>query len=489
MRAALFAVLASLALPTAAHASLVQGVPTNVQGAFWEDASIGGDNHMGWGYSGSEVQPMAITFGTTLTNAASDPFSVCGYASTTTGWLRAYQISGSHCPAGAPAAGQNGWFEYVIANHSSSTAPGFLPFFNRYHLMDLQRFALVPLPTSAGGPAGAATAWDTDWGTCLAYDEDGMGCEQHENAALPLSTLIAGGVTKTTQEQDPAPDAERIVLPAAAMSRFPDGRYQIVAIANPYDEFAGGSSVACTTISLSGVGDYAPVATQVGGAPATCYVPTNRPAAVTGPGGRDPMAGAAPTTPACELHVDDPTDPDDVPGHCWAHMPKSNAPGDPLAPHPLVRSNANALLDQYVTPTSTVAVAQGGAPAILPAPSVGTTAPTTIAEGRPPVVIAASGTPTLTRRLALADTATALRKEFGTGLSRTRTTCKLHGTSAATCTVSWHKHAASYSGRLWVRYLTAAPRPRWEYRLDVTRRAPHHRAQAVRRVYRTGGLL
>src|SRR6185503_3251728 len=62
-RVALVTVLAALALPAAAHASLLQGRPTNVQGAFWDDESIGGDDHMGWGHAGSEVQPMAVTVG------------------------------------------------------------------------------------------------------------------------------------------------------------------------------------------------------------------------------------------------------------------------------------------------------------------------------------------------------------------------------------------------------------------------------------------
>ena len=54
-RIALTAAVASLslaALPAGAHAALVQGQPQNVQGGYFDDHSIGGDNHLGWGYSG-----------------------------------------------------------------------------------------------------------------------------------------------------------------------------------------------------------------------------------------------------------------------------------------------------------------------------------------------------------------------------------------------------------------------------------------------------
>src|SRR6185312_571740 len=155
------------------------------------------------------------------------------------------------------------------------------PLFNRWHLMDLQRFALVPLPTSLGGPAGAYTAWDTTWGTCLSDGGPSMDCVQDATPAEPLATSIPAGAAKTTQELNPAPDAERIAIPDQARTAFPDGAYQVVAISNPYGQYGGGPSIACTTITLSGMAAYAPVVTQVGGQPPTCYVPATMLAGLT----------------------------------------------------------------------------------------------------------------------------------------------------------------------------------------------------------------
>ena len=64
--------------------------------------------------------------------------------------------------------------------------------FNRWHLMDLQRFALVPLPTSLGGPAGAYTAWDTTWGTCLSDGGPSMDCTQDPGGGNALDEHPGG---------------------------------------------------------------------------------------------------------------------------------------------------------------------------------------------------------------------------------------------------------------------------------------------------------
>jgi len=214
-RIALTAALASLSvavLPSGAHAALVQGQPQNVVGGFFDDHSIGGDNHLGWDYGTSQSEPLAITFGTTLTNTGPDQFRVCGY-NRNGGWMQAFQVAAATCPATSAGAGaQDGWFRYVTANHSDATPP----LFNRWHLMDLQRFALVPLPTSLGGPAGAYTAWDTTWGTCLSDGGPSMDCVQDATPAEPLPTSIPAGSAKTTQELNPAPDAERIAIPDQA---------------------------------------------------------------------------------------------------------------------------------------------------------------------------------------------------------------------------------------------------------------------------------
>ena len=284
-RIALAAALVSLTVPAAAHADLIQGAPSQVQGGYFDDHSIGTDNHMGWSYSGSDSEPLAITFGTTLTNSSGSPLRVCGYASgTSAGWMLAFEVSGA-CPGAAPT-GQDGWFRYITANHDDPARH----LFNRWHVMDLQRFALVPLPASAGGPAGASTAWDTYWGTCLSDGGESMDCEQSE-AAATLSTAIAAGAAKTTQELNPAPDAERIAIPADAIGQFPDGLYQVVAIANPYGQYSGPRSIACTTISLSGLGAYAPVATQVERDADHVLCPRHHPGRAHGAGGTRPDDG------------------------------------------------------------------------------------------------------------------------------------------------------------------------------------------------------
>jgi hypothetical protein len=460
---ALATVLFSLTLPAAAHADLVQSPPTAVQGGYFDDHSIGTDNHMGWGFSGSDVEPLAITFGSTLTNAGSSAFRVCGYASgTSAGWMRAFEVSGA-CPGAAPT-GQDGWFRYITANHDDPTRH----LFNRWHLMDLQRFALVPLPTSAGGPAGASTAWDTYWGTCLSDGGQSMDCEQSA-AATTLSTSITAGAAKTTQEQNPAPDAERIAIPADARFQFPDGLYQVVAIANPYGQYSGPRSVACTTISLSGMAAYAPVVSQVGGTPTTCYVPATIAAPLTGPGvgARDPMASA--TESECTLQTT---------GHCWATVPLANSDEDPLSPHPLARTNVTTA--NTVTPTNTVALSQAG----------GTTATPSSGASNPPATAAGQvhTTPTLTARLSRTYARSALRRQFGRNLSRLRVSCRVRSSRASICNVSFRTSGARYSGHLWLRYRTVNSRLRWQYRLEVKKRKSG-RTQTIRRSYRTGGTL
>jgi hypothetical protein len=467
-RVALTAAVASLtlaALPSGAHAALVQGQPQNVVGGFFDDHSIGGDNHLGWGYTGtagtSQSEPLAITFGTTLTNTGPDQFRVCGY-NRNGGWMEAYQVVAATCPATVAGAGtQDGWFRYVTANHDEPSRA----LFNRWHLMDLQRFALVPLPTSLGGPAGAYTAWDTTWGTCLSDGGLTMDCDQDATPAEPLATAIPAGAAKTTQELNPAPDAERIAIPAEARAAFPDGAYQIVAISNPYGQYGGGPSISCTTISVSGIAAYAPQVTQVGGEPATCYVPATMLAGLTGPGGRDPMAGAAPSTCTPLLTAT---------GHCWATVPMSGG-NIPAA------SNVNAAGFPTITATNTVPVAYG--------PQVVNARPSSGASNPP---AGASGQPRTVRRLTVTNstsyTRTALRKQFGKGLSRLRISCRVRTSTASKCSVSWRKSGASYKGNVWLRYKTIRSRLRWQYRLEVKKTKSGH-TQTVRRPYKTGGTF
>ena len=226
--------------------------------------------------------------------------------------------------------------------------------------MDLQRFALVPLPPSLGGPSAAATAWDTYWGTCLNLGDPSLFCS-NDPAAPSLPTGIASGQGKVTQ--DGAPDDQRIAIPADSRGSFPDGAYQIVAISNPYglltEAGTTSGSVACTQVQLANAPAYAGfTATPVAAAPATCYVPRTLPAALAGPGGRDPMASAGPTTPPCTIMP--------ASGHCWATVPMAGA-------NPPAVSNTNATAAATIVGTDLVPVPQGADYRVNPTPPVAAT--------------------------------------------------------------------------------------------------------------------
>jgi hypothetical protein len=458
------AVLAALYLAPAASAApgdlpdIAQGRPLNVTGGYFDDHSIGGDNHLAWGATGSEAEPLAVDFTTTVVNQGAGALEVCGYPSGSPGWMRAYQVApgvlGSDCPASAPGSGQIGWFRYIFANHSTTDA------YNRWHLADFQRFALVPLPPSLGGPSAAATAWDTYWGTCLNLGDPSLFCS-NDPAAGSLTVGIGSGASKVTQ--DGAPDDQRIAIPADSRGSFPDGAYQIVAISNPYGALgeAGttSGSVACTTVTLANAPAYAGfTATPSAAVPATCYVPRTLPAALTGPGGRDPMASAAPTTPPCTLMA--------ASGHCWAAAPTTGA-------YTAARSNVNATVASTIVATDTVPVVQG--------------ADYRVTAAAPPAAPPARASRRLSARAARAHVRTALRKQFGRRLRRLRVSCRITASTRSTCTVSWRKSGASYRGKVFLRLRTVRARLRWQYRLDVTKRRDGH-AQRIRRGYRTGGL-
>ena len=447
---------------------LVQGTPTAIAGGYFDDHSTAGDNHLAWS-AGSQEEPLAITFHATLRNAGTGALEVCGYPSGTAGWMRAYQVApgdlGGACP-GSPSGGQVGWFRYVTANHSSSAD------YDRWHLMDLQRFALVPLPASAGGPGfSVPTVWDTRWGTCLGLDLF-MDCELSAGAAN-LDVGIASGWTKDTQEG--APDQQLIAIPSTVRTQLPNGRYQIVAIANPYgalQESGGAGSVSCVTVQLTGAQAYSPfTVTTVDADPPSCYVPVTRPQALTGPGGSDPLAGAARTDPACPVLPS---------GHCWEFpAPTTSTPADP---HPVATTNATGT----PTPTDAVAVVRRASSTAPPATSAAST-PRPSTSGP-----AASGTSASVRaisaRAARGYVRSALRRSFGRGLRRLRVSCRVSTSSRATCAVRWAKVDASYRGRVSIRYATIRSRLRWRYSIDVTKRESG-RTRHIRRAYRTGGTV
>ena len=94
----------------------------------------------------------------------------------------------------------------------------------------------------------------------------------------------------------------------------------------------------------------------------------------------------------------------------------------------------------------------------------------------------------LTTTNSKAYTTTALRKQFGKGLSRLRISCRVRSSTASTCGVSWRKSGASYKGNVWLRYKTIRSRLRWQYRLEVKKTKAGH-TQTVRRSYKTGGTF
>ncbi len=350
--AAVASLCASAALVPAAIAApgdlpdLVQSIPSAPAatpdanglvnwGGFFDDHSIGGDNHMGWGHSGSDPEALSVRFQSVLTNTGNGALELCGYPAGSAAWLRAFQTTPGDlaaCPANSPGGTSAGWFRYAVANHSATGE------FNRWHLMDLQRFALVPVDAP-----GARIQWDAQWGTCM-NDNQYMDCE-HDAAATNLLAGIAPHTDKVTQEG--APDQTLVAFP----NRVPNGTYQLVAIANPYGAIreAGTSygSVSCVTLDVTGTESDWQVyqsTTQL----ADCRLPTSIPAALTGPGGTDPFAGANPT-PACNPLL--------ITGHCWDTIPVDGA--HPIA-HTNVHDNSTANVTRNVAQFGAVGTYGGG---------------------------------------------------------------------------------------------------------------------------------
>jgi hypothetical protein len=140
--------------------------PPGATERFWFDHHpVIGDDHLSWSDQGgpdytndagqtSQREPQGIRFTAAIADAGPDGLEVCGYPSGTIGWMRAYQaapgaVTGGSCPGVAPATGQIGWFRYVFARHRATGE------FNRWHLMDVERLALVPCrPSRAARPSG-----------------------------------------------------------------------------------------------------------------------------------------------------------------------------------------------------------------------------------------------------------------------------------------------------------------------------------------------
>src|SRR3954467_11000663 len=85
---------------------LQQSAPTNISGGYFDDHSIGGDDHLGWGYGTSGPEPLAIRVHATAPAAGAGALARCG-SSVGSGWMRAYQTTGdvAMCAGAAPASG------------------------------------------------------------------------------------------------------------------------------------------------------------------------------------------------------------------------------------------------------------------------------------------------------------------------------------------------------------------------------------------------
>ncbi len=493
--AAVASLCASAAIVPAAIAApgdlpdLVQSVPTAPAatpdadtglvnwGGFFDDHSIGGDNHMGWSHSGSDPEALSVRFQSTLSNVGNGALELCGYPSSSAAWLRSFQTTPGDlaaCPGNAPATGASGWFRYAVANHSSTGE------FNRWHLMDLQRFALVP--TGATAAAGARTQWDSRWGTCM-NDNQFMDCE-HDANANRLQVGIAAHADKVTEEG--APDQTVVAFP----NRVPNGTYQLVAISNPYGAIreAGTTygSVSCVALQVTGdegLGEWKVYGT---GQPANCQLPTAIPGALTGPGGTDPFAGANPVA-ACNPLLT-------TTGHCWDTIPVDGA-------HPLAHTNVH----DNSTATATRTVAQYGAVGTYGGGGGGNPgAAAAVARSRrrapcspdrdpgprsanPPK--GALTLPTLEARKARSYTRTALRRTFGTLPTSAKVTCRATGGANQACTTSWKRSGKSYTGTVRVWFTSTTTQVSWNYDLAVQRKQHGHRTTTTTRGARVGGTV
>ena len=454
---------------------------------WYDDHSLGGDNHLSWSPAGGEVytndfgqqsqrEPHDIEWQSSVTVGGPGGLEVCGYPSGTVGWMRAYQaapgaMAGGSCPAAEPATGQFGWFRYVYGRHAEQL--------NRWHLMDLERSALVPLTP------GVPTVWDNHWGTCLNLLANAtLNCEGNRSAA-GLDVGVGGG-EKITSVGDV--DAQTIPLTSptdAPPSYLPDGQYQIVTMVNPYGivKQANGAngSVRCVTVNLTipRTGDHfgEPTITIADPSPATCLVPATLDPMLTGPGGVDPMGGAD-GVPGCAIPAGF--------SHCWATAPHTG---------PFINAHSQSTGNPAVTATAAVGQGQPVPEAIS---ATGRRLPATAAVVTPKPAVATMPvskanttiSPATRRNLAIASTRTksVLRKVFGRGLTSLRVSCRLRPASAATCAVSWRKSGARYSGHVYLRNHRVNGRLRWQYRVDVTKKKGKQTTH-VRRGYRTGGIV
>jgi hypothetical protein len=425
---------------TASAAELSAGVPDTITTGFFDDHSISGDNHAGWGPA---EEPLAVRFHASVANAGA-ALAFCGTPSGTAGWMAA--TTGACGSGGA----QFGWFRYVTANHFGH---------NRWQLLDFQRFALVNV-----NPNGTEAIWDTRWGSCV-NNTQFSDCSTDPNAAALTDMGFPANSTKVTQ--DGADEDEIIAIPNQLGYRLPEGNWQILHIVNPYGTIAGDTAagnVTCTGVTLtwdpSPTASASPLQLAPRTMPAgeTCRVPAGPPQ-ITGPGDpSDPLryAQAFPITCA-------PT----ATGHCWTTPPTECSAASPTA---------RTFISGALVPATDPCAPGGG---------VG-------GAGASPVTGLSNRASRLriTSRLAKRYASVALRKALH--LRRTprgvRRSCRLTTRVAARCSVSWHSGSRRASGRIWIRFVAGKTANRWTYKVDL-RSTRNGRTTRIRHSYRTGGRL
>jgi hypothetical protein len=437
---ALVVLALALTASTASATNLVPGAPQTPTGGFFDDHSISGDNHAGWG-PGDE--PLAVRFTASVANVG-PAIQFCGTPAAPNFMAATVGPCGSFGP-------QFGWFRWVPANHFGH---------NRWQLLDFQRFALVNV-----NPGGTEVIWDTRWGSCV---NDSQYSDCSRDSAAPQLTNMGFAADSTKVTQDGADEDQIIAIPNQLGYRLPEGNWQVVHIVNPYGRIpndALGDNVSCTPVTLTWAPTTAPaaspliIAARALGAGETCSVPAPPPP-VTGPGDpADPLqyAQAFPITCA-------PT----ATGHCWTTPPTSCSAASPTA---------RTFISGALVPATDPCAPGGGG---------------TGAAGASPVqgLSRRAANLRMTTRLSKRYASVALRKALK--LKKTprgvRRSCKITSRVNAKCSVRWSGSGQSARGTIWIRFVAGSKANRWTYRVDL-RATKNGRTTRIRHTYRTGGRL
>jgi hypothetical protein len=424
---------------TARALDLVPGAPVNPTGGFFDDHSISGDNHAGWGPTD---EPLAVRFTASVQNVGA-AIQFCGTPAAPNYMAATIGPCGSFGP-------QFGWFRWVPANHFGH---------NRWQLLDFQRFALVNV-----NPGGTEVIWDTRWGSCV---NDSAFSDCSTDSAVPQLTNMGFPANSTKVTQDGADEDELIAIPNQLGYVLPEGAWQVVHIVNPYGRIPNDdltNNVTCTRITLTWAPATAPSASPLIITPRPtgtepCRVP-QPPAPIAGPGdSTDPLQFAKAFPITCQ-----PT----ATGHCWATPPAQCSAASPTA--------RTFISGSLVPATDPCAPGAGGT-------SAAGTSPVTGLSRR-------AARLRITTRLSRRYASVALRKALK--LRRTprgvRSSCKVTTRVDARCRVRWSGSGQSVRGTIWIRFVAGSKVNRWTYRTDLRRTQNGHTTR-IRHSYRTGGRL